>query len=43
LTPRCRTCGARAPLADYYDDETRELVRQRHRRDIEAFGYAFEP
>ena len=32
----------RAPLADYYDDETRELVRERHRRDIEAFGYAFE-
>jgi len=35
--------SARAPLADYYDDETRALVRQRHRRDIEAFGYAFEP
>ncbi len=33
--------SARAPLADYYDDETREIVRQRHRRDVEAFGYAF--
>jgi hypothetical protein len=33
----------RAPLGDYYDDETRELVRRRHQRDIDAFGYIFVP
>ena len=30
------------PYWEYYDDETRELVRRRFQRDIESFGYVFE-
>ena len=29
------------PYRDYYNDETRELVEQQYRRDVEAFGYAY--
>lgn len=28
--------------SDYYDDRARAVVADRHRRDIERFGYAFE-
>jgi len=28
--------------SDYYDDESRELVAERHRNDIHFFGYQFE-
>lgn len=30
------------PYADYYDEETRELVRARWTDDVEAFGYEFQ-
>jgi len=28
---------------DYYDEETRELISQRYREDIQRFGYSFGP
>jgi hypothetical protein len=28
--------------SEFYDDESREIVAQRHRNDIRTFGYQFE-
>lgn len=30
-------------FSEYYDDETRALVADRHRADIQLFGYRFDP
>jgi hypothetical protein len=29
------------PYADYYDHASRDIVAERHRRDVELFGYSF--
>lgn len=34
--------SSRGPYQDYYDDETREIIRRSFAPDLEAFGYDFE-
>ena len=34
--------GRRGPYADYYDDESRELLADMYARDIELFRYTFD-
>jgi hypothetical protein len=36
-----RNASGHAPYRDYYSPELAEVVAQRHRRDIEYFGYLF--
>ena len=40
-TPRFKTISSFTNYQDYYDGESRELVAQLYRKDIELFGYQF--
>jgi len=41
--PQKRKAKDRGAYREYYDDETAELVARHFRRDIEEFGYRFDP
>ena len=41
--PEKRKAKDRGAYREYYDDETAEMVARHFRRDIEEFGYRFDP
>ena len=41
--PRLNASKNKKPYQEYYDDRTREMIGEMYRKDIQIFGYAFEP